>query len=418
MTAERTKYTEIGVIPSDWEAKAIGEIGFITSGKRLPKGFLVTDSITPHPYIRVSDMRSGTVALDEIRYVPEAAFSAIRNYRIFKEDIFVSVAGTLGIVGKVPAVLDGANLTENADRITDLKCDQDYLIHVLTSPLIQRTIESIQTVGAQPKLALTRLRQFVVPVPPRPEQKAIAETLEDMDSLIESIERLIAKKRNIKQAAVQQLLTGDRRLPGFTGGWKQIRLGDSAILKARIGWQGLTTAEYRTSGEFLLVTGTEIHEGNVDWSSCFFVSEDRYSQDQNIQVRLEDVLLTKDGTIGKAAFVRELPRPATLNSGVFVIRPIRQAFDPAFFFRVLQSPRFVEFLNQLAAGSTINHLYQKDFVHFTFEIPPTTEEQEAIAAVLDDMDQELGALELRLGKTRAIKQGMMQQLLTGKVRLI
>ena len=114
----------------------------------------------------------------------------------------------------------------------------------------------------------------------------------------------------------------------------------------------------------------------------------------------------------------ELPRPATLNSGIFVIRPIEGAFHPEFFYYLLCSNVFTEFLAQLSAGSTINHLYQKDFVTFNYRTPATIQEQTAIAAALSAMDAELSAGEARRDKTRALKQGMMQELLTGRTRLV
>jgi type I restriction enzyme S subunit len=241
--------------------------------------------------------------------------------------------------------------------------------------------------------------------------------LADIDRLIRDLEFLIAKKRDIKQAAMQELLTGTRRLPGFEGEWEVKKLGDSALLKARIGWQGLTTAEYLSSGNYFLVTGTEFESGYIAWNECHFVDEKRYKQDKYIQLRPRDILVTKDGTIGKVALVTGLPGPATLNSGIFVIRPLDNAFSPEFFYYLLCSQVFSGFLGQLAAGSTINHLYQKDFVSFLYRIPPTIEEQAAIANILNDIDSELIALKIRLNKTRAIKQGMMQELLTGKIRL-
>ena len=221
------KQTEVGVIPEEWNVKTIDQVAFVTSGKRLPLGSSLVDVPTPHPYIRVTDMRPGTVDTPEIRYVPESVFPAIKRYRIFRADIFISVAGSLGIVGKIPAELDGANLTENADRITDITCSQDYLLYVLLSPLIQNAIDSIRTVGAQPKLALTRIRKFAIPLPPtEAEQRAIAVALSDVDTLLDGLDRLIAKKRDLKQAAMQQLLTGQTRLPGFSGEWEMKRLGD------------------------------------------------------------------------------------------------------------------------------------------------------------------------------------------------
>jgi type I restriction enzyme, S subunit len=188
-------------------------------------------------------------------------------------------------------------------------------------------------------------------------------------------------------------------------------------LKARIGWQGLTTAEYLDAGDYLLVTGTDFKNSNIDWQNCYYVTEERYDQDKYIQLQLNDVLVTKDGTIGKVALISELPNPATLNSGVFVIRPIKDAFHPSFFYFLLCSNIFTEFLNELCAGSTISHLYQKDFITFKYRTPPTLSEQAAIAKVLSDIDAELSVLEARRDKTRNIKQAMMQELLTGKTRL-
>jgi type I restriction enzyme, S subunit len=210
---EGYKQTEAGVIPQDWETVPLDSVAFVTSGKRLPLGCALTEHETPHPYIRVTDMRPGTVSLADIQFVPREVFPAIRRYRIFKEDIFISVAGTLGIVGKIPLELDGANLTENADRITKITCSQDFLLHVLMSPLIQKTIDSLQTVGAQPKLALTRIRKFVIPLPPtKAEQEAIAKILSVIDSEIAALEETLAKACQIKQGMMKELLTGRIRL--------------------------------------------------------------------------------------------------------------------------------------------------------------------------------------------------------------
>jgi type I restriction enzyme S subunit len=144
--------------------------------------------------------------------------------------------------------------------------------------------------------------------------------------------------------------------------WESINMSEHSILKARIGWQGLTTAEYLSSGKYYLVTGTDFVDGKVNWTSCHFVDKYRYIQDKNIQLVIGDVLLTKDGTIGKVGFVDTLPLPATLNSGVFVIRPRNRAYDSLFLYFILNSNIFSDFLFKLQAGSTISHLYQKDFV--------------------------------------------------------
>ncbi|MDN6654398.1 MAG: restriction endonuclease subunit S, partial [Bifidobacterium crudilactis] len=112
-----------------WLTVTVGDIAQVKGGKRLPAGYFVQKKPTPFPYIRVSDMVNGGIRESGIKYVPEAAAAAIRNYRIGKDDIFISVAGTLGLVGRIPGHLDGANLTENADRLTQIKCDIDFLMY-------------------------------------------------------------------------------------------------------------------------------------------------------------------------------------------------------------------------------------------------------------------------------------------------
>lgn len=244
--------------------------------------------------------------------------------------------------------------------------------------------------------------------PPLPEQKAIATALSDIDNLLVVLDRLIAKKQNLKQSAMQELLTGKKRLPGFSVEWKTLNMSEKSTLKARIGWQGLTTAEYLESGEYYLVTGTDFVDGQIDWSNCCYVAYERYIQDKNIQIRQNDILLTKDGTIGKVSFVDRLPGLTTLNIGVFVIRPKNNAYDPKFFYYVLTSQIFNDFLEKLQAGSTISHLYQKDFVTFSFVAPTNLSEQTAIANILSDMDTEIAALKKRGDKTQNIEQAMMQ----------
>ena len=177
-------------------------------------------------------------------------------------------------------------------------------------------------------------------------------------------------------------------------------------------------SEYLDSGYALLVTGTDFDDGRVRWDSCHYVTRSRYDQDYNIQIQNDDILITKDGSLGKVALVHGLTKPATLNSGIFVIRPLQDAYDPIFVYHTLSSFVFKNFLDKLSAGSTIIHLYQKDVGKFEFLLPPTIAEQKAIAAVLSEMDADITALEEKLAKYRQVKQGMMQQLLTGKIRLV
>ena len=417
----RYKQTEVGVIPDDWNAVRLGDKTTKVGSGITPTGGARVYKQEGRPFLRSQNVGWGSLLLEDVALINDVTHATFQDTEIEVDDVFLNITGAS--IGR-SAVADGRVARGNVNQhVCIIRTDQRnlhprFLNYFLLSTVGQRQIDSFQAGGNRQGLNFGQVRSFHLPLPPVIEQQAIAEALSDSDALIESLERLIAKKHQLKQGAMQELLTGKKRLPGFSGQWTVKRLGTTATLKARIGWQGLTTAEYLDSGDYYLVTGTEFNEGYVDWNNCHYVDESRYKQDKHIQLRERDVLVTKDGTIGKVALVTDLPRPATLNSGVFVIRPIEDSFHPEFFYHLLCSSVFTEFLTQLSAGSTINHLYQKDFVSFIYRTPPTVEEQIAIATILSDMDSEIAVLEGRLTKACEIKQGMMQELLTGRIRLM
>ena len=190
-------------------------------------------------------------------------------------------------------------------------------------------------------------------------------------------------------------------------------LGDVCSIKARIGWQGLKKSEYMDSGYYSLVSGTDFKNGFIDWGACSFVSEWRYNQDRNIQLRNGDVLVTKDGTIGKVAYVKGMTCPTTLNSGVFVIRPSNDELQPSFLQLIFKSRFFREFLDRITAGSTIVHLYQKDIVEFDFPIPNIAE-QCRIAHAIEIIDGHLSKIKHLISKYEAIKKATVNLLLEPK----
>jgi len=392
------KLTEIGVIPEEWRTDVIEHIANITTGGKNTQD-RVNDG--QYPFF----VRSQTV-------------EHINTYSFDGETVLTAGDG-VG-TGKVFHYINGKfDAHQRVYLISDFKENIDgYFFFLYFSTHFYSRIMQMTAKSSVDSVRRDMIARMLIPIPPtKSEQHAIANALSDVDALLEGLERLITKKRNIKQAAMQQLLTGKTRLPGFSGEWSIINISKHATLNARIGWQALTTEEYLESGTHFLVTGTDFVDGQINWRSCHFVGKWRYDQDRNIQLRNGDVLLTKDGTIGKVGYVAGLQGPATLNSGVFVIRPVQDVFAPLFLFYILASRVFDEFLAMITAGSTIVHLYQKDFVGFECSAP-SLNEQTAIAAVLSDMDAELEALEKRRDKTLNLKQAMMQELLTGKTRLI
>jgi type I restriction enzyme, S subunit len=371
-------------------------------------GNLSSDSL-----VRLSD--ANLVFLDPDKGAGFARSTARRG------DLIFTCWGTINQIGLID---DSASYDEYVISNKQMKLtpdpslvDAEFLYYLFSSPGMQNEILEGAIGSSIPGFNLTRLRSLRVCLPALPRQREIAEALADAESVEIGLAKTIQKKEAVKQGVMQQLLTGKTRLRGFTDEWADVRVASRSFLKARIGWQGLTAAEYRVSGTHRLVGGTEFVDGFVDWSATPFVDKWRYDQDAGIQLRVGDVLLTKDGSIGKIAYVDELPGPATLNSGIFVIRPIGDAYESRFLYFMLRSRAFEEFLSRLSAGSTIAHLYQRDLVELVLRLPATLEEQRAIADVLWDIESEIGALGVRLDKARSIRTGTMQELLSGRTRL-
>lgn len=189
----------------DWEEKVISEICDVKGGKRLPKGYSLLPNHNGYPYITVSDMENGSVSLDKIRYVPFEVVKTIKNYRITTNDIYISVAGTLGLVGIIPEALNQANLTENANKLTNLRCNQRFLYHYLNSQHFQQLVNSVKTSNAQPKLAIYAINSFVFPDPCLDEQNKIASFLSAIDDKINHVTKQIAHTRQYKKGLLQQM---------------------------------------------------------------------------------------------------------------------------------------------------------------------------------------------------------------------
>ena len=181
--------------------------------------------------------------------------------------------------------------------------------------------------------------------------------------------------------------SGVEWLGELPSGWDVAKVKYSSYLKARIGWQNLRTDEFVESGPYC-VTGTDFKNGRIDWTNCYHVSQSRYELDLKIQLDSNDILITKDGTIGKVAHVEELPDCATLNSGVFVVRPLKESYSTRFMYWILSSNVFGSFIDYIRNGSTIHHLYQYGFERFQFPVP-SKGEQHRIARFLDQKTAEI-----------------------------
>lgn len=199
-------------------------------------------------------------------------------------------------------------------------------------------------------------------------QKMIVEILEKLMKIIRLRKLEIKKLEKLKNARFVEMF-GDLK--------NTIRLGDCCKVHARIGWQALTRDEHMKTGEYMLVTGTDFIDGKINYNTCVYVTRERYEMDPHIILRENDILITKDGSIGKVAIIHNLSKPATLNSGVFVVRP-KDIFNKEYISGVFRGPLFEKFIELSKTGATIKHLNQKHLVEFRIPLP-TLEKQEVFA---------------------------------------
>jgi type I restriction enzyme S subunit len=280
------------------------------------------------------------------------------------------------------------------------------------------------------RFKLTKAALLTIPcaLPPAPEQEAITEALSDADTLIESLEQLLAKKRHLKQGAMQELLTGKRRLPGFaTGqGYKRTEVGvipeDWTIVHLR---RLISSVEYgssaksKTSGHTPVLRMGNLQDGTIVWDDLVYT--DNESEIRKYLLKTGDVLFNRTNTIdlvGKSSMY-DGDRPAIFAGYLIRINVDRTLLDSRFLNYVLNTEiarKYSAKVLSVAVGQA--NINGQKLKTYPIPLPPTKAEQEAIATVLSDMDGEIAALEAKLAKARQIKQGMMQELLTGRIRLI
>lgn len=192
--------------------------------------------------------------------------------------------------------------------------------------------------------------------------------------------------------------------------WEVRQLGENAHIKARIGWRGLSADEYTKDGP-LLVAGKHIRGARIDWGSCDHISEFRYNESPEIQLRNDDVILSKDGTLGRIGIVERLPRKATINGTMMLVRPDNGVLTSKFLYYCLQGRNFRKFIKEKVSGSSVPHIFQRDMVHLLVPVPPLPE-QRKIGAILSSVDDAIEKTQAVIDQVQIVKRGLMQELLT------
>lgn len=405
------KQTEIGVIPEDWNPVMLNTI---TS--EIGDGIHATPAYSSNGeyfFINGNNICDGHIVVTEdTKLVDHSEFKKHKK-NLGDRTILLSINGTIGNLGLFAG--EAVMLGKSAAYLNvKSEIGKTYVYHSLQTESVRRQFNDGLTGTTIRNLGLTTIRNTQIALPPtKSEQEAIAEALSDADALSESIEQLITKKRHIKQGAMQELLSPKPD--------DEVRLlRDVSTMKGRIGWQGLNQTEFTSNDdEPFLITGMNFKDGAIRWNEVYHISEPRYEMAKEIQLRAGDVLMTKDGTIGKILYIDNIPCPgkASLNSHLLLFRPIRESYNSRYLYYQLSSQRFKDFIELSKYGTTFFGISQAAVGNYPVLLPPI-EDQVRIASILSDMDAEIAAIEIKLAKTRALKQGMMHNLLTGRIRLI
>lgn len=404
------KQTEVGVIPEDWDIQTIGKAMKLVNGRAFkPEDWKIYGT----PIIRIQNLNDPEVSFNYCDTAIE------EKHRVISGDVLFAWSGTTG-TSFGARIWNGPTGVLN-QHIFKVLADPQKLTSVYSFLILQRVQSDIEKQAHGFKASFVHVKKsdlvkISLPLPPLPEQRAIAEALSDVDGLLAALDRLITKQRDLKQATMQQLLTGQTRLPGFTGEW-EIYTGEQITTLISKGasprWQGY---DYADNG-MLFITSENVRDGFLDIDDPKYLPLAFHEKLKRTRLQKGDILVNLVGaSIGRSCQIKQDIGEANINQAVAVFR-VKGEYSSAFIASYFQSPDTVKRILDMQVDAARQNISLSDLRRFQISIPPVSE-QIAIATVLADMDAELAALEQRRDKTRLLKQAMMQELLTGRTRLL
>lgn len=408
------KKTEIGVIPEDWEVKrlieAIGNQNCNIIAGPFGSNLKVSDYRRKGiPIIRLQNIEDNKFIEKDIKYISEKKAKELQYHSFKKGDLVLAKLGDpIGKTCLVPNKIKYGIVVADVVRIrVSEENDRIFLMYMLNYDSGRKQLNNDIIGTTRPRININKIRQLSIPLPPLPEQRAIAKILSDFDNLIGSLDRLIEKKKLIKKGAMQQLLSGKKRLPGFKGKWVRKRLGEVVEI---------------VGGGTPPTGNPKYWNGNINWFTPTEIGKTKYILESNRKITIDGlrkssarllpvgtILFTSRATIGEVAI---LNREATTNQGFQSMVPLD--VDNEFLYYLLSSSKYK--FEEKANGSTFLEITPNAIrkIYFSF---PSLPEQQAIAKILSDMDAEIEALENKKQKYEMMKKGAMELLLTGKVRV-
>lgn len=437
------KMTEVGVIPEDWVVISIDDCTTKVGSGKTPTGGASVYVDSGRPFVRSQNVDWGRLDLADVAYITDDIHNTFSGSEIQQDDVLLNITGaSIGRCAKADFRIIGGNVNQHVCIIrTDAKkLSPSLLVELINSNYGQNQIDSYQAGGNREGLNFSQVKNLKFAIAPTPlEQTEIVRALSDINVFALDLENLIAKKQAIKTATMQQLLSGKTRLPQFAlrkdgsvKGYKKSEVGDipedwhtSTILDIVthiIDYRGRTPKKLGMdwgNGNIVALSAGNVKKGYIDFSSeCYFGSDELYNRWMTSGIpKRNDIVFTMEAPLGNAALIPD-DKKYILSQRTILLQINEEKFTPIFILQVLLSDFFQSYIYDCATGSTAQGIKRSVFEKLYIAAPKNREEQTAIAAILSDMDKDIQTLQQRLDKTRQLKQGMMQELLTGKTRLI
>ncbi len=410
------KQTELGIIPEDWEVKQIRDgltilTDFDANGSFADMAANVQTYIGGGYawYVRATDLEQNT-PLSEVKYVDESSYRFLKKSSLYGGEVLLAKRGDIGKVYLFAAKTMYATLAPNLYLLKlNQKIYSTYLYYYLKSINGQKALKDINASTSLGALYKEDVKNIYILCPSYVEQRAIAEALSDIDGLIVALDKKIAKKRLIKQGAMQQLLTGKKRLPGFSDPWVERKLGEIGVW---VKGQSLSKNDITPNGKNICIHYGELFSyGEVITSPISRTNSQPITISLGNEILFPDSDVTPDG-LGRCSAL--LMKDVIIGSGVNILRH-KPLYDTSFVSYSINANRSK--IIDRVTGTTVKHINSKELSEVVIEIPKNKDEQIAIATMLNDMDKEIDDLEVQRDKYRLLKSGMMQKLLTGQIRL-
>lgn len=398
----------------EWKAPSIGEVFELRNGYTPSKAVNAFWEGGTIPWFRMEDIRTnGGILKDAIQHITPLAVKGAGLFE--KNSIILATTATIGVHAML--IADSLANQQFTNFRVRKSLSNSYIDNFLYYSFFNIDEWSKKNTNSGGLLSVNMPLLVKQPLysPCKQEQQAIASYFTSLDSQISASTSRLASLKQMKAASLQAMFPQEGetvpkiRFKGFEGEWKTCVLSSIATMHARIGWQNLRKDEFLSSGDYYLITGTDFHDGKISFETCHYIDKERYDQDKNIQLEIDSILITKDGTLGKVAFVDSLDKPATLNAGIFNVRTKDKEIYPKYLFQYLKAPYLMDYVNKNATGGTIKHLNQNMLVNFPVQYP-SYKEQVMIGDYLFNLDRQISLQSQRLEKLKQIKSACLDKM--------